>query len=95
VNIPLACRFIAYAVLLTMTIFLIGSSIGFLLAIIAILIGGARAVFTIGLYDSSVTTAAILIRIIPITIFIWALAFGCVEACRSVWKGIKTDMRNK
>lgn len=94
-NIPLACRWFAYVVLLALTFTLVCSSAGLLLAIVAILIGGARAILTMGLYDSSVTTAAILIRIIPITIFAWALAFGCIEACRSVWKGIKTDMRNK
>jgi hypothetical protein len=77
--------------LLTLTFTLVCGSVGLLLAIVAILIGGVRSIITMGLYDSSVTTAAILIRIIPITIFVWALAFGCIEACRSVWKGIKID----
>lgn len=96
-NIPLACRYVAYCVLLAITFALVCGSIGLLLAIAAILIGGVRSIFILGLYDACVTTAAVLIRIIPITVFVWALAFGCIEACRSVWKGLllEEQLKNK
>lgn len=91
-NITRACRYIAFWILCVTTVLLVGASVGMLLAILAILFSGIRSIFTMGLYDASVTTAAVLIRIIPITIFVWAMAFGGIEACRSIWKSLTKNL---
>lgn len=94
----LACRYLAYAVLLTLTFVLVSGSISLLLLVVTVVFMAVRATLTMGLYESSVLAASLLIRIIPATIFAWALAFGCIEACRSVRRGIKFDrqqLRNK
>jgi hypothetical protein len=78
----------AFFVLATATLMAVGATVGALLAVVAIVVSVIRSAFTMGLYDASVTGAAILIRIIPITIFLGALAFGGIESCRSIWKSL-------
>jgi len=70
----------------------VGAFAGAVLAIIVILIGGVHNAFTIGAYSASTTTVEILIRVIPITIFLGALAYGALEACRSIWKSLTKNL---
>ena len=91
-NIPRACIYIALCILSVLTILAVGATVGMLLAILAVVSSGIRSAFTMGLYDASVASAALLIRIIPITVFTGALAYGGIEACRSIWKSLTQNL---